>query len=749
MADAPFSAVLRECGFTAIGYLSYRLHIEVWWHPGAKVSVLLLGLDQGMLLRAGKSYFLRSITEEGETWARDMGPLQDYLEAHFPEVQVSFSHFRDVPKALAALHARRKLALDAPNRIIPTVEDLSRLQRQARGHRSQAAGLQHMASMLSEPEDVLTGHLRRQERDHLRRADEGARQLERGREQRALLDDLQQEYLEKGRAATYTFTINTPPVVVTHVSEFRDALAMAIKDLGDQHRYQVTQKLLGGKLRIQVAESGEPILTWIEQWFGGALPPHQLERLSPALQGLKSHLNSETMVVPASDVQVDGHVREDGKRIAAHVVAHVARRLDQTGRRTETLDNLRPEDKPISLGREIKGDGLARKALDLPLAKLANVYISGSTGAGKSYAGRVLIEEAARYDDLHILVLDPRNQAAGILVPEDRDTILEQYGDWGMPPDDARGSAFRQVAPGMAAGESLPNNLAMLGTDRCVVSFKGMDDGDRCTLFADILEAVFTDYSQEESASVRLLIVVEEAQRFTKKHVDDTAKGAGVRAERVLDMLVREVRKYGGCVAILSQTIRDFAYDSASIRQNTNTKVFLHNSDREVAYAADFLDDGRAIVRLQPGTAIVFNAAWGARTIRVRPPFSKVWEYSPADTRQLVAGPIGEAAPLLLDEDARNLLRAVVDHVGETGQGPNLSEAAARAGISSRRALQQCVSDLERAGQVRSRKLQTRGRPRVLELIESREPDEERTKSGQNADPVDETVATDEISAWR
>src|SRR5436309_127783 len=68
--------------------------------------IVLLRVGHLALLRTSKNYFLKSVTAEGETWARDIGLLHDYLETHFPEIRVTFSHFRDVPPTLASNRGR-------------------------------------------------------------------------------------------------------------------------------------------------------------------------------------------------------------------------------------------------------------------------------------------------------------------------------------------------------------------------------------------------------------------------------------------------------------------------------------------------------------------------------------------------------------------------------------------------------------------------------------------------------------------
>ena len=305
-------------------------------------------------------------------------------------------------------------------------------------------------------------------------------------------------------------------------------------------------------------------------------------------------------------------------------------------------------------------------------------------------------------------------------VPEDRDSILSMYDEFGLEPRSARGFEFQYYAPN--AGEELPADLGRLGQGRSIVSFKALDDGDRCRLFARILDAVFEAHAVEESSALKLILLVEEAQRFTKKRVGANAKAAGQAAEVALDRTLREGRKYGCCSIIVSQTIRDFAYDTASIRQNTNTKAFLHNSDREVDYAADFIGDGRQIIQLTTGSAFVYNAAWGIMKVKVRPPYSKVWEFSAADTTKLRAP--ADAPKVALSEQAQRLLDVVLEHNTGGGSGLNLTEAARSMGVSSKRMLQGLVDELERGGLVRTRKLRQRGQPRIIEPIGSGYPDQ-------------------------
>jgi DNA helicase HerA-like ATPase len=346
---------------------------------------------------------------------------------------------------------------------------------------------------------------------------------------------------------------------------------------------------------------------------------------------------------------------------------------------------------------------------------MVHLYISGTTGSGKSFLARVLVEEAAAQEGLSVVVLDPRNQSVGLLVPEDRPKILQRYPEFGMRPERARGFAFDYFAPGMPFAPPLPEDLRFLARRRSIVSFKGLDDQRRCTQAAKVLDAVFEACNAQESDRPRLLVVVDEAQLFTRRRLDDSAKAGAAQVERALDRIAREGRKFGLVLALVSQTMKDFSYELASVRQMTTTKVFLRNSDREIEYASDIIGDGRLLVQLPTGTAVAHNANWGSVRLRVRPPYSKVFELGDADTRRLI-GEDKDASKTLAGE-ARDFFDVIKAHCGKSDQPLNMSRAAELAGISSKRRLIELTDDLERAGLIRTRVMIQRGKPRIIELV--------------------------------
>jgi len=418
------------------------------------------------------------------------------------------------------------------------------------------------------------------------------------------------------------------------------------------------------------------------------------------------------MITAKADIEVNESVKEDKKLLAAHVVSAMVHRMDSADKSDSLLENIPSRNMPIKVGLIVSNGRTTTKQCNLPFVQLNNFYTSGITGSGKSFTVRVIIEEVTDYKDVNILVIDPGNQSAGLLVPEDREDITAKYHEFGLKKDSARRFAFNYYAPAFSFSQKLPTDLGQLAGGRTIVCLKNLDDEKRCRYFADIGNAVFSVCSNEESERPKLLLVVEEAHRFTKKRVTEDAKTAGEQAEIALDRLIREGRKFGITVNVTSQSIKDFSRDFASIRQNTTTKIFMHNSDREIDYAADFIGDGRQIIRLKPGTGIFYNPAWGNIEVKVRPPFSKVWDFSEQETMKI----LGKKADSnkALSQKAGQLLVSIENYYNQTHQALNLSRLSQITGITSKRTLQELIGELEQAGNIRTYKLAERGQPRLI-----------------------------------
>ena len=117
----------------------------------------------------------------------------------------------------------------------------------------------------------------------------------------------------------------------------------------------------------------------------------------------------------------------------------------------------------------------------------------------------------------------PRGQWMGLLCPEDRPEILARYKRFGLQPSQARGFGFVCHLVGENIGTPLPEDLGELAFGRRVISFRAVDDEQRCTTAAGIIRAIFQVCMRRESDRPRVLLVIEEDTRFTRKGVPGEA----------------------------------------------------------------------------------------------------------------------------------------------------------------------------------------------------------------------------------
>lgn len=379
MAVDIYDDILIELGFGRIGQLDFRLRLQVWWHAEAKIQVIIFPLGSKTLIKGCKDYYLKSITEQGETWARDIGPLQDYLEAHFQEVHLSFSFFRDIPPQLATTQIRRKMKADAPAKSIPDTGEIAKLQRQLDYQRRQLQSTQDLIGLDSGSSELIRGWMNH-DVEHRRRSIQVTQdQLQQQQEQVSLFRNLQKEYERKGTAVTLVFSISSNIQSVSSPTAFRDAVCGVVKELTDLHRYQVSQKLSGGKLNIQVAEAQEPVLVWIEEWFGGALSPRQLAKLGSEFDVLRQAMQEHTSVVPREDIRIDDVNKDDRKLLAGRIVSTLVRRLDKPHTGLDLTD-LPDNALPAKIGLTMRESAVTGHPAIIPLSRLDNMYISGATG---------------------------------------------------------------------------------------------------------------------------------------------------------------------------------------------------------------------------------------------------------------------------------------------------------------------------------------------------------------------------------
>jgi len=716
MTNTCYHEILRSEGFTRIGSLEYDFQMSVWWHQELRLELALIELETWLVLRATKSYRVKAMGAGGELYVRDLGALDAYLNNHFDEIHFWFSSFRDITLDMAAKRLNEKhFRCVASDEDISTDEKTAKLQGLSEQISEIRAGMQRDECLLKLNQgrsNLLQRHL--SDRIGQKRRSVQALASERNSLGQRLSEQkhLENQYMQKAEGTCLVFSLCSNLQIANNSQDFEDALYGVVKELQDTHNYEIRQKLQGGKLQIFVEEIDAPALSLLTRWAGAVLNPRQLANLGPEFADLLQAVERELMVFPRKDILLSGSVQDEKKLVSARVVRNFLKKLEVVPAfRRETVQS--PKSKmPVWIGNVPAGAG-GTAPWELPLDRVLHTLVTGKTGSGKSFCARVIVEGCTAYRDVAIVILDPRDQWAGFLCPEDRPGILGQYKAFGIEPSRARSFGFTYYGLGTGVGEALPADLRELATGLRIVSFKGMDDSSRCLQFAKIMDGLFAACSRCESDRPRILIVVDESVRFTRKGVGPEDHPAAQKAEQSLERIAREGRKFGMQLLLCTQRATDYTHNTTPIRQSTTTRIFLQNSDTDIERAQNWLPDAREIVGLRPGEAFVCNALWGAQRIRVRPPLSKVWELSPQDVRRLVGGPASPGSPRL-SRDARAVLQAADALVSQTGTAPRLATVLERLGITSRRKAARIVKELENASAARFEQLNERGRPLVI-----------------------------------
>jgi hypothetical protein len=335
-------AMLRE-GCHQVAEVAWQFTVKIFWHKGERIQVSVIDSNP-YLLKASKSYQLKSITPEGQQFSRDLSSLQDYLESHFAEMHVSVSTFRDItPSMIFRKLGVKGLDPDAA-KLLSDIQELRNL-----------AGDDRMIN------DLLADELE---------------QLKESVEGQAAVRKLAREYDRKAVSVAYVFSYSSN-LQATQRENFTDTLLSVIREVRNYHRYEVMQKLQGGKLQIYVEEVTHPDLAFQIEWAGGVLNPKQLEKMGPEFDELRKKMEECLMVFPTSDIEG----AEEKKLFGAKAIQNFLNRLKKV-EETPDLHNLPREGGWV--GNVIQGGKVTSVPLLLPF-KPRHIYVSGSTQYGKTY----------------------------------------------------------------------------------------------------------------------------------------------------------------------------------------------------------------------------------------------------------------------------------------------------------------------------------------------------------------------------
>jgi len=674
-------------------------------------------------------YFMKCIQDGQEILGRDLEPFIKACEATFPELHLQFSVHRDLPEEAIA----RRLRDLSPRGVLGASEmegarkDLDSTRRAIDEQRQAAESCERAVRHVS-GSGLAQSYLRARPG----RMRQKAKELE--AEARSLEGSISttlkyiKAYRKDGRGAAAVFCAASNLHVVRDSQGFLKALKAVVKEVTDADKFIVRAKL-GGGLRVFVEVLRHPALAYAVEFAGGLPNLRQLSAAGPEFKPVLDAAVETTMVTPCRDVVVDGATKDERKSLGPRFLKSVVRRLDQTSA-APTAPQPGPLVMPAFLGKHVGTE----ERFHFGLENLGHFAIVGPTGCGKTFTARVLVEEAAR-NGIAVIVIDPRDQWAGMALPEDRKAILGRYGDFGMEPGQATGYPIAYYAPGDSVGLALPKDLSHLAKAQgiSVVSVQSLDDRKAGVLFRDILQAAFdVCCARGESEVPCLWFLVEEFHAFLPQKVADMAKAEAGRAVALFDTLRREGRKFGLFTGFIATSFRDAGGALASVsRLNTNTLIAFRTHDRDLQYISSFIDPKR-IGQLGQHEAFLCSPQGNHRFV-TRPPYSKV-SHLPDGVRTTL---FGRHAPSCgdLTEDELMVLNAVREHHATTGEYPNVAGVMRAAGLRGKGKLESLIRTLEEKGHVKTQKLTgRRGSPRIVIPV---------TRTGDRAttrpDEMDET----------
>jgi KaiC/GvpD/RAD55 family RecA-like ATPase/DNA-binding transcriptional ArsR family regulator len=227
------------------------------------------------------------------------------------------------------------------------------------------------------------------------------------------------------------------------------------------------------------------------------------------------------------------------------------------------------------LGRIAQDDWTLGEFLYLPLRRYVQkgILVSGASGAGKTIAAKVIVEELLE-DGVPVLVFDYTQQWQRLLEKNTNDKMLDRYAEFGMRRS-PKGFEGRVVNSETQLDSLLASTGATI-VDLSVI----YDSAERVGRVAQVLDRLLEYFQfQGDSEDLRLLIVVEEAHLWMSKDVPKDAA-------RFLDTAVRLLRKKGVGVMLVSQKISDF---NPAMRSAMNISILFRTK-----YEGDL----RAIARM-------------------------------------------------------------------------------------------------------------------------------------------------------
>jgi hypothetical protein len=230
-----------------------------------------------------------------------------------------------------------------------------------------------------------------------------------------------------------------------------------------------------------------------------------------------------------------------------------------------------------------------------------HMITAGATGGGKTISSMVIAEEAL-LQGKNVIVFDPTAQWTGFLRKCTAEKMLSHYPKFGLKDSDAR--SFPGVVKMITDPRQKIDMKELLGEETrgkiTIFVIERLKPGELDIFVTNTIQSIFASRPLEYP-ELKTLLIYDECHRLLPKF---GGSGAG---EIQLERAVREFRKWGMGVMLVSQTIADFA---ETIKTNTRTQIlFWTREESELArISAKYGDEHvRSVSKAPIGFGMVVN----------------------------------------------------------------------------------------------------------------------------------------------
>jgi len=553
-----------------------------FWNNDNQATVEITVLEEDFyLVRTSKSYILRKQDKEGqETWDRNLRKLNKYLSETFHSFQISVNYSNEISKEVTSSFETAK-------------EAAAHTEQLKREKQKLVEKIKSLESSKSHGFDDLEPVLEDKLADHYSRLDSVESNLEN------LLEVLQKkkteigEWQDNGVISSYFFTFSTEPEI-TRQENLNQIIDNHLEQVFNYHQHSVKQTLTrrSGNFKLVVDELETPRMFKRLQHTSLLNPAsfQQLENQNPEISDELNQLRKDQLkqyqAYAVEDLAVNDEVFERSKATPAQAVNSLLQDLESE--KVADTSNL-PNNGPIlgtATGTELPAG--------IDPSNIPHYYICGSTGSGKSYTKRILMENCLSlgYNTISITPRDLESLAAA-LPYKDNENGRGLAGDYYWPEHDSL--------------PNLPEQTAELFNGAKFITLRNTLKPDK----DQFITRLFTEVADQGQLDKPLFIFLDEAHLFAQ----------GDPAEAI-QKAVRQTRKFGVHVVLITQSPMDFNYNYKHIRENTQGNFFLQGEYFD--YADQLLDDSSVITDLEQGNAIFQGRGQPQIEIDMRKPLSQV-----------------------------------------------------------------------------------------------------------------------------